>query len=330
MLNIEFANPWMLVLLAIIPPLVFLYIYRQRKGYSYLIVSFLSQAGRAPKTLRPTLRHALFGLRIVALICLIVILARPQSSSSWKDVTTEGIDIILALDISGSMLAQDFKPDRLEAAKNVATEFVSGRPDDRVGLVVFSGESFTQCPLTSDHSALINLMRNIKSGMIADGTAIGDGLATAVNRLKDSQAKSKVIILLTDGVNNQGSVAPGTAADIAKTFGIRVYTIGVGRIGTAPYPVQTPFGIQMQDMPVEIDEPLLRQISATTGADYFRATSNQKLKEIYEQIDTLEKTRIEVSEHHKREERFMSFGLIALMVLGLELIGKLTWLRMLP
>lgn len=330
MFNIEFAYPWVLLALVLMPALVVLYIYRQRKGYTYLVVSFLSQAGKAPDTARPLARHSLFVLRMIAVACLIIILARPQSSQSWKNVTTEGIDIVIALDISGSMLAQDFRPDRLEAAKSVATEFITGRPDDRIGLIVFSGESFTQCPLTSDHTSLINLMQNVQSGMITDGTAIGDGLATAVNRLKDSKAKSKVIILLTDGENNQGAVAPTTAADIAKTFDIRVYTIGVGRRGTAPYPVQTPFGIQFEDRPVNIDEPLLQEISSLTGALYFRATSNQKLKEIYTQIDKLEKTRIEVSEHHKRDEQYLGFGLLALLVLGMELTGRFTWLRSIP
>jgi Ca-activated chloride channel family protein len=251
-------------------------------------------------------------------------LARPQKTDKFQDVSTEGIDIVLAQDISGSMLARDFKPDRLEAAKNIATEFISGRPYDRIGLVVFSGESFTQCPITTDHAVLINLLREIQSGMIEDGTAIGMGLATAVNRIKDSQSKSKVIILLTDGVNNKGEIAPATAADIAKTFGIRVYTIGVGTQGTAPYPVQTPYGIQYQNMPVEIDEGILQQISQTTGGKYFRATDNDKLTQVYKEIDKLEKSKIDVKQYSRKEERYLLPALFAFCMLVLEIIARNT------
>jgi Ca-activated chloride channel family protein len=222
------------------------------------------------------------------------------------------------------MLARDFKPDRLEASKNVATEFISGRPYDRIGLVVFSRESFTQCPLTTDHAVLINLMREIKSGMIEDGTALGNGLATAVNRIKDSQAKSKVIILLTDGVNNMGDVAPATAADIAKTFGIRVYTIGVGTQGTAPYPVQTPYGMQFQIMPVEIDEAILKVIATETGGRYFRATDNNKLVQVYGEIDKLEKSKIDEKQFTRKEEKFLFPALIAFILLALEVITRQT------
>jgi Ca-activated chloride channel family protein len=222
------------------------------------------------------------------------------------------------------MLARDFKPDRLEASKNVATEFISGRPYDRMGLVVFSGESFTQCPLTTDHAVLINLMLEIQSGMIEDGTAIGNGLATAVNRIKDSEAKSKVIILLTDGVNNRGEIAPATAADIAKAYGIRVYTIGVGTQGMAPYPVQTPFGIQYQDMPVEIDEGILKEISSKTGGKYFRATDNNKLVQVYAEIDKLEKSKIDVRQFIRKEEKFLLPAIIAFILLGLEVLLRLT------
>jgi Ca-activated chloride channel family protein len=239
-------------------------------------------------------------------------------------MSTEGIDIMLVQDISGSMLSRDFKPDRIEAAKNIATEFISGRPYDRIGLVVFSGESFTQCPLTTDHAVLINLLREIQSGMIEDGTAIGMGLATAVNRIKDSPSKSKVIILLTDGVNNKGEIAPATAADIAKTFGIRVYTIGVGTQGMAPYPVQTPYGVQYQDMPVEIDEGILQQISQTTGGKYFRATDNDSLEKIYKEIDKLEKSKIDVLQFSKKEEKYLSPALIAFFMLVIEIIVRNT------
>jgi len=275
-------------------------------------------------TFRHYLRHILFAFRTVAVALLIIVLARPQKTDKFQDVSTEGIDIVLTQDISGSMLARDFKPDRLQAAKNIATEFISGRPYDRIGLVVFSGESFTQCPLTTDHAVLINLLREIQSGMIEDGTAIGMGLATAVSRIKDSKAKSKVIILLTDGVNNKGEIAPATAADIAKTFGIRVYTIGVGTQGTAPYPVQTPYGIQYQDMPVEIDEGILQQIAQNTGGKYFRATDNDKLTQVYKEIDKLEKSKIDVRQFSRKEERYLIPALIAFILLAIEIITRNT------
>jgi len=261
---------------------------------------------------------------------LIVVLARPQSSNSWQNVTTEGIDIVIALDISSSMLAMDFQPNRIEAAKNVATQFISGRQNDKIGLVIFSGESFTQCPLTTDHATVINLFRNIESGMIEDGTAIGNGLATAVSRLKESTAISKVIILLTDGVNNRGEIAPVTAAELAKTFGIRVYTVGIGTIGTAPYPMQTPFGVQVRDMKVDIDEPTLMKIAETTDGKYFRATNNNKLAEIYKEIDKLEKSKIDVKEYSKKEEEYMEYALAAALFLIIGLFLKSTIFRNIP
>ncbi|MBE0667869.1 MAG: VWA domain-containing protein, partial [Bacteroidales bacterium] len=276
--------------------------------------------GEREKTFRHYLRHVLFGLRLMVLSLVIIVIARPQNVDKWQSSTTEGIDIVLAIDISGSMLARDFNPDRLEASKNVATEFISGRPYDRMGLTVFSGESFTQCPLTSDHAVLINLLREVKSGIIEDGTAIGVGLATAINRIKDSDAISKVIILLTDGVNNRGAIDPLTAAEIAKTFGIRVYTIGVGSMGYADYPVQTPFGIQYQKMQVEIDEALLEKIALMTGGMYFRATDNTSLQQVYSEIDKLEKSKIETREHSKREEIFMPWALAAALLLTTELL----------
>jgi Ca-activated chloride channel family protein len=284
----------------------------------------LQSFAEAGTTFRLILRHILFALRIIAITLLIIVLARPQKTDKYQDVTTEGIDIVLTQDISGSMLSRDFKPDRLEAAKNIATEFISGRPYDRIGLVVFSGVSFTQCPLTTDHAVLINLLREIQSGMIEDGTAIGMGLATAVNRIKDSQAKSKVIILLTDGVNNRGEIAPETAAEIAKTFGIRVYTIGVGTQGMAPYPVQTPFGIQYQDIPVEIDEAILQKIAETTGGKYFRATDNDSLEKIYKEIDKLEKSKIDVKQFIRKEEKYLLPALFAFCLLMLELAARTT------
>ena len=276
------------------------------------------------------LRHVLFALRVLAIAILVFALARPQSNNSWQTYNSEGIDIMLALDISGSMLARDFDPDRLEAAKEVATKFILERPQDRIGLVVFAGESFTQSPLTTDKAVLVNLMKDLHSGMIEDGTAIGLGLANAVNRLKDSEAKSKVIILLTDGINNRGAVAPMTAAELAKTFGIRVYTIGVGTLGEAPYPVQTPWGIQLQNMPVEIDEDILTQIANLTGGKYFRATDNEKLEQIYQEIDQLEKSKVEVKHFSKKDEHYFLFALVGALLLIAEALGRYTLLRKIP
>jgi Ca-activated chloride channel family protein len=321
---LEFSQPAFLYLLFLIPVMIGFYIVKQQKTFASLRVSGSQPFQKSPKTFRHYIRHVLFGLRTAAVTLLIIVLARPQATDNFQDVSTEGIDIMLTLDISGSMLARDFKPDRLEASKNVATEFISGRPYDRIGLVIFSGESFTQCPLTTDHAVLINLLREMKSGMIEDGTAIGMGLATAVNRIKDSEAKSKVIILLTDGVNNRGMIAPMTAAEIAKTYGIRVYTIGVGTEGVAPYPVQTPYGIQYQDMPVEIDEAILKDISNMTDGKYFRATDNEKLKQVYSEIDKLEKSRIDVKQFKLKEEKFGLPALIAFCLIFLELLLRYT------
>jgi Ca-activated chloride channel family protein len=324
MTGITFANPLFLWLLVIVPGIVAFYVLRQQKTSPSLQLPGLQPFEKAGNTFRNYLRHILFALRAASITLLIIVLARPQKTDKFQNVTTEGIDIILAIDISGSMLARDFKPDRLEASKNVATEFISGRPYDRIGLVVFSGESFTQCPLTTDHAVLINLLREIQSGMIEDGTAIGNGLATAVNRIKDSEARSKVIILLTDGVNNRGEISPSTAADIAKTYGIRVYTIGVGTQGTAPYPVQTPYGVQYQDMPVEIDEAILKDISSKTGGKYFRATDNAKLVQVYSEIDKMEKSKIDVRQYIRKEEKFLIPAIIVFILLALEALSGLT------
>ncbi len=324
MKGITFAEPLFLYILAVIPVMVAYYIFKQQKSNASLRMPGLDPFGKAGLSFRYYLRHILFAFRTLAITILIIILARPQATDKFQDTSTEGIDIVLTLDISGSMLARDFRPDRLEASKNVATEFISGRPYDRIGLVVFSGESFTQCPLTTDHAVLVNLLREIQSGMIEDGTAIGMGLATAVNRIKDSEAKSKVIILLTDGVNNRGEIAPVTAAGIAKTYGIRVYTIGVGTQGMAPYPVQTPYGIQFQDMPVEIDEAILKEISASTGGRYFRATDNNKLIQVYSEIDKLEKSKIDVRQFSRKEEKYLIPAIIAFCLLALELLVRNT------
>jgi Ca-activated chloride channel homolog len=325
--RITFSEPLFLYLLVIIPVMVVFYIVKQRKVTASLRMPGLQTFADAGTTFRHYLRHILFGLRAIVMTLLIIVLARPQKTDKFQDVSTEGIDIVITQDISGSMLSRDFKPDRLDAAKNIATEFISGRPYDRIGLVVFSGESFTQCPLTTDHAVLINLLHEIQSGMIEDGTAIGMGLATAVNRIKDSPSKSKVIILLTDGVNNRGEIAPVTAAGIAKTFGVRVYTIGVGTQGMAPCPVQTPYGIQYQNMPVEIDEEILKEIAQTTGGQYYRATDNDKLIQVYREIDKLEKSKIEVRQFSRKEEKYLFPGLFAFFILVIEITAKNTILK---
>jgi len=325
--DIAFANPGILYVLIAIPVMIVWYILRNSKQYASLQVSDAGMLPMAPKSARIYLRHILFVFRTAAISAMIIALARPQSSSSGTNMTIEGIDIVIALDVSGSMLARDLVPDRLEASKNVAMEFIKGRPGDRMGLVIFSGETFTQVPLTTDHSILLNMFKGIKSGMIQDGTAIGDGLATSVNRLRDSKAISKVIILLTDGVNNAGSVDPMTAAEIARVFGVRVYTIGVGSYGTAPYPVQTPFGIQLRDMKVDIDEALLKQIADLTGGIYYRATSNQKLESIYKEIDALEKSKIDVTEFSRKHEEFLPLLILAFILLLTEFLLKQTILR---
>ncbi len=328
--GLTFKNPELFYLLLVIIPMAAWYIFRQKRNTASIQVSSTASLFKAPKTIRHYLRHLVFILQMVALAFFVVVLARPQSSQSWENVTTEGIDIVITLDISSSMLARDFAPDRLEAAKKVAMEFISGREHDRMGLVVFSGEAFTQCPLTTDRAVLLNLFKDIKSGMIEDGTAIGNGLATAVNRIKDSEAVSRVIILLTDGENNRGEVAPMTAAEIAKTFGIRVYTIGVGSMGTAPYPVQTPFGTELREMEVKIDEPLLTQMAEVTGGKYFRATGNKKLEEIYKEIDKLEKSKIDVQQFSRRSEEFLPFAIAGILFLLASLFLRVTIFRNIP
>lgn len=328
--GITYKNPEFFYLLLVLIPMIAWYILRYRKAGASLRYSSIKGFSGLNKSWKHYFRHLPFLLQIVGISLLTVALARPQSSNSWQNVTTEGIDIVIALDISSSMLARDFQPNRLEAAKNVATEFISGRQNDKMGLVVFSGESFTQCPLTTDHAVLINLFNDIESGMIEDGTAIGNGLATSVARLKESDAISKVIILLTDGENNRGEIAPETAAELAKTFGIRVYTVGVGSIGTAPYPVQTPFGTQIRDVEVKIDEETLQKIADITGGRYFRATDNEKLINIYEEIDQLEKSKMEVKEYSQKDEEFERYALFAGVVLLAGLFLKTTLFRNIP
>lgn len=326
-----FANPTYLYLLLLLIPMIGWYVYKLRKSQASLQVSSTEAFEVAGATSwKVYLRHVPFVLRTLAIALLIVVLARPQSTDSWQNSTTEGIDIVMAMDISTSMLAEDLKPNRLEAAKDVAASFINGRQNDNIGLVVFAAESFTQCPLTIDHGVLLNLFKDIQPGIIQDGTAIGLGLANAVSRIKDSQAKSKVIILLTDGVNNTGEIAPVTAAEIAKTFGIRVYTIGVGTQGEAPYPIPTAFGIQYQNIPVEIDEQVLKQIASTTGGQYFRATDNASLKEIYSEIDQMEKTKISVQEFSKKQEEYKNWALIVFALLLVEVLLRNTLLRNIP
>lgn len=324
----EFAQKHFFWLMLVLPLLAGYYLWRYKKSNGDVRISTMSFFSGIKKSVKEYLRHGLFAARLLALAALITALARPQSSTSWQNVTTEGIDIILSMDVSGSMLAEDLKPNRLEASKAVAMDFISGRPNDRMGLVLFSGESFTQCPITTDHSVLKNLFKDVKNGMIADGTAIGMGLANAVNRLKDSEAKSKVIILLTDGENNRGEIPPMTAAEIAKAFGVRVYTIGVGTRGEAPFPFRSPFGgIVYQNVEVKIDEPLLTQIADMTGGKYFRATDNKKLKAIYEEIDTLEKSKIQVQEFRKKNEKFLPWVLVAGILLLLEFVFRNTYFK---
>lgn len=328
--ELEFANTGFLYLLAMIPLLVAWYWYRYKHLQADIQVSSTLPFDQGGHSMKHYLYHSLFALKMIALALLIIALARPQTSTKRQDVTIEGIDIVLTIDISGSMLAEDFNPNRLGAAKAVAKEFIAGRQTDRMGLVIFSGETFTQCPLTTDHKVLLDLFDNVKSGIIEDGTAIGDGLATAVNRLKESTAISKVIILLTDGENNMGFLDPLSSAEIAKLYGIRVYTIGVGSIGTAPYPVKTPFGIQYQDIEVKIDEEMLREVAEMTGGKYFRATDNRKLAEIYAEIDRLEKSKIDVTEFLRKNEEFLPFVLIAGILVLIEFILRRTIFRSIP
>lgn len=327
--DITFANPELLWLLLVIPVLIAWYIWRNRTAKAEVSISTLQGLAGLRIPLKVYLRHSLFAFRTIAIAFLIIAIARPQARSSWKDIYSEGIDIVISMDISASMLAQDFKPNRLEASKEVAMEFIDSRPNDRIGLVIFSGESFTQCPLTTDHAIIKNLFSGIKTGMINDGTAIGMGLANALSRIKDSQAKSKVVILLTDGVNNQGSIAPVTAAEIAKTFGIRVYTIGVGTKGKALSPVaRYPDGSYEFDyMEVQIDDKMLSEIAAMTGGKYFRATDNKKLKQVYSEIDKLEKTKFEEKSFTNKEEHFLPFAIAAGLALLLELLLRYTVYR---
>ncbi|MBQ6583950.1 MAG: VWA domain-containing protein [Alistipes sp.] len=328
----EFASPKILWFLLLLLPLVGYYIYRTRQGGASVVVSTTETVRRAPRTFRYYLRHIPFVLRCAALSLIVIAIARPQSAEHYTNTTTEGIDIVLAVDVSTSMLAKDFIPDRLSVAKEVASEFISDRTGDRIGIVVFAGESFTQSPLTTDQSSLQTMLGRITSGVIEDGTAIGNGLATSINRLRESDSKSKVVILLTDGVNNRGEISPLTAAKIAKDMGIKVYTIGIGKRGTAPYPVFDERGreVDVVNMKVEIDEKMLRNIASQTGGEYFRATDKKTLEAIYEQINTLEKSRVEVENRTTLHEEYLVFVLWALAALLLEFIINRVVLKRIP
>lgn len=320
-----FSQPAYLLLLLLLIPMTGWYIWRMHNAEASLRVSGTSTLRRYK--LPEWVRHVPFALRVAAVVLMSIALARPQLTNRWQSESTEGIDIMMALDISGTMLAEDLKPNRLDAAKNVGSDFILARPNDQIGLVVFAGESFTQCPLTTDHAALVNLFQSVEFGMIDDGTAIGLGLANCVNRMKDSKTKSKVIILLTDGSNNAGEIDPITAAEIAKTFGIRVYAVGVGSYGQARVPVQTPVGTQYMTMDSQFDESTLKNIASTTGGAYFRATDNNSLTHIYQQIDQLEKTKLRVREYARRTENFMPYLLAALMLLIAEVLVRYFGLR---
>jgi len=328
--SITFANPQFFILLLAIPLLIFFHLKRKNKQ-GYFQLSTIKGIEKLPVGFRIKSRPLLFVSRLLGIAFIITALARPQSSNVNETINSEGLDIVLSMDISGSMLAEDFKPNRIEAAKNVAKKFIENRPTDRIGLVIFAGESFTQCPLTTDQSILKQQLKNIKSGLLEDGTAIGMGLATAVERLRSSKAKTKLIILLTDGVNNSGLIDPITALEISKAFKIRVYTIGVGTMGTAMSPSQDQFGqMVMKPMPVQIDEPLLQKISGETGGKYFRATDNNSLQKIYSEIDQLEKTKIEINSFKRYAELFFPFALIGLGLLFLEIVLRYTYYKSLP
>lgn len=328
----HFASPHILWLLLLILPMVGYYIYRTLQGGATITVSTVKSLYKAPRTIRYYLRHVPFVLRMIAFALLTVALARPQDIEEHQNVSSEGIDIMMAIDISGSMLARDFEPNRITAAKEVAASFIGDRTGDRIGLVVFAGEAFTQSPLTTDKATLQTLLSRIRSGVIEDGTAIGNGLATALNRLRESESKSKVIILLTDGVNNRGEIAPLTAAAIAKEMDVKVYTIGVGSMGTAPYPRVDMYGniVDYVQMPVEIDEETLTSIAESTGGEYFRATNMNKLKDVYDQINQMERSKVEVSDFTTYHEKFLMWLLIALGVLIVEALLNSLILKRLP
>lgn len=326
-----FANPNILWGLLILIPYAAWYVWKRGRLHAPVGMSTLAPFAGAGRSFRALLLHGMFFVRLAAIAALIVVLARPQTRDRWSSTSTEGTDIVLAIDISSSMLARDFKPDRFEAAKSVAAQFVAGRESDNIGVVIFAGEAFTAVPMTTDRALLVNYINELRMGMLEDNTAIGDGLATSINRIKDGKAKSKSIILLTDGSNNAGIVAPATAAEIARKYGIKVYTIGIGRNGTAPYPAENAFGrIEYVNMPVVIDEATLQQIASSTGGRYFRATDNNVLADIFKEIDSLEKTAIDVRNFSHTEDNFLPWALLAALLLAFELICRTTILRSVP
>lgn len=329
--NIDFANPWFFWLLLIIPLMIVWYIKKRKQREASFKVSSLEGLKKIPVSWKARLRPLLFVLRLLAIALLIVALARPQATNVTENIDSEGIDIVICLDVSGSMLAEDFQPNRVDAAKKLAINFVEHRPSDRIGLVIFAGESFTQCPITTDHSVLISQIDKVNLGMLQDGTAIGMGLATSVDRLRDSKGKSKIIILLTDGVNNTGLIDPVTAMKIAKLYHIKVYTIGIGTYGVAPYPMPVPGGgVQMQDMKVQIDTALLQRIAAATGGEYFRATGNTSLENIYKQINQMEKSKVEITAFKQYEELFFPLAIAAFMLFFIEIMLRYTFFKSLP
>ena len=330
----EFANKEYLFLLLLMIPYLIWYLMYRKKSEPTMRMSDTRAYRYAPRSWRVTLMPLQLLLRLAVFVLLVLVLARPQTQNSWKNETMEGIDIMLAMDVSTSMLAEDLKPNRIEAAKQVAADFIIGRPNDNIGLTIFAGEAFTQCPMTTDHASLLNLLHNVRTDiaqrLIEDGTAIGMGLANAVSRLKESKAKSKVVILLTDGSNNRGDLSPMTAAEIAKSFGIRVYTIGVGTNKVAPYPMPVAGGIQYINIPVEIDTKMLSDIAAATDGDFYRATNNKELQQIYKEIDKLEKSKLNVKKYSKRYEAYQPYALAAVILLFLEILLRITVFRRLP
>lgn len=326
--NIEFNQPWLFLLLALLPALTWWYVKKNKEQQSAIIVSDISATGLS--TFKTSLRHLPFFLRLFSIVCIIIALAKPQTANQLQQTQGEGIDIVLCLDVSGSMTTQDFQPNRLEAAKALAIDFINKRKTDNIGVVIFAGESFTQCPLTSDYGVLQTAVQNIHNGLLDDGTAIGSGLSTSVDRIRKSNAKSKVIILLTDGENNGGLIDPQTAKEIAKAFGVKVYTIGVGTNGYAPQPVNTPLGVQMQQVKVTIDEKLLTQIARETGGQYFRATDNNSLQNIYAEIDRLEKSKTETTISIKYIPKFLPFVAAALLLILFEILCRYLWLKKYP
>lgn len=327
--NITFGQPWLLLLFLLIPVLIYWKFNRGKKQVAAISISS-TKGLSGSRSWKNSFQQFPFVLRMLALACIIIALARPQTKFDETQREGEGIDIILAIDVSGSMTAQDFTPNRMEAAKKVAEEFIDDRPSDRIGVVIFAGESFTQCPLTTDHYVLKTQISQIRNGLLEDGTAIGSGLATSVDRLRNSKSKSKIVILLTDGMNNGGLIDPSTALEIAKTFHVKVYTIGVGTEGYAPTPVSTPLGIVMQSQKVSIDENLLKNIAKQTGGEYFRATDNKSLKKIYSQIDKMEKSKVEITTFHHYSEKFYPFIFAALALLFVEIILRYTLFKKFP